>query len=232
MLFLEIQPFESKDRPEPDCELAEIAYSGMCRRVHKWTHYFKIYERHLEKFRGTNFRMLEIGVNGAGSLDMWRKYFGPAATIFGIDINPECAELDSQETPVRIGSQADPDFLKRVVEEMGGLDVVLDDGSHRAKHQRASFHALFPLLSEGGLYLIEDAHTSYWLRFGGGYRRRGTAIEFAKRIVDDMHSWYHRRRSITKAQHEIGSVTFHDSIIVIEKQRHERPRHVITNPTD
>lgn len=231
MLFLEIQPFASQDRPEPDCVLAEIAYSGKCRRVHKWTHYFKIYERYLDKFRGTDFRMLEIGVNGAGSLDMWRRYFGSAATIVGIDINPECAELDSPETPVRIGSQADPDFLKRVVGEMGGLDVVLDDGSHRAKHQRASFYALFPLLSEGGLYIIEDAHTSYWLRFGGGYRRRGTAIEFAKRIVDDMHSWYHRRRSITDAQYEIGSVTFHDSIIVIEKRHRERPRHVVTNPT-
>ena len=168
MLFLEIEPFASKDRPEHDCKLAEIAYSGECRRVHKWTHYFKIYERHLGKFRGTAFKMLEIGVNGAGSLDMWRRYFGPGATIFGIDINPDCAMLDAPETPVRIGSQADADFLKRVVEEMGGLDVVLDDGSHRAKHQRASFYALFPLLSEGGLYIIEDAHTSYWLRFGGG----------------------------------------------------------------
>ena len=230
MLFLEIESFVSKDRPSPDCELAEIAYSGECRRVHKWTHYFKIYERYLEKYRGSAFKMLEIGVNGGGSLDMWRSYFGDRATIFGIDINPDCASLDTPHAPVRIGSQADATFLRGVVDEMGGLDVVLDDGSHRAKHQRASFDALFPLLNEGGLYLIEDTHSSYWLRFGGGYRRRGTAIEFAKRIVDDMHGWYHRRRPQTSAQHEVGSVTFHDSIIVIEKRRRERPRHVITNP--
>lgn len=174
--------------------------------------------------------MLEIGVNGAGSLDMWREYFGSDATIYGIDINPECAAFDTPQTPVRIGSQDDPDFLQNVVREMGGLDVVLDDGSHKGRHQRKSFEVLFPLLNEGGLYIIEDTHTSYWLRFGGGMGRRGTAIEFAKRMVDDMHAWYHRRRAKTPAQHEVGSVIFHDSIIVIEKQRRDPPGHIITMP--
>lgn len=230
MLFLEIEPFASKIPPAPDCDLAQLAYSGRCRRIHKWTHYFRIYERHLEKYRGTAFKMLEIGVSGGGSLDMWREYFGRQATLYGVDINPDCAKLDTPQTPVRIGSQADPDFLRRVVDEMGGLDVVLDDGSHKAKHQRESFEALFPLLSDGGLYIIEDTHTSYWWRFGGGLRKRGTAIEFAKRIVDDMHGWYHRRSTNSRAQHEVGAVTFYDSIIVIEKQRHDRPRHVIVKP--
>ena len=230
MLFLEIAPFALKTSPDPDCDLAEIAYSGRCRRVHKWTHYFRIYERHLAKYRGSAFKMLEIGVNGGGSLDMWREYFGPKASIFGIDINPDCAELDTPQSPVRVGSQADPGFLRTVVKEMGGLDVVLDDGSHKGKHQRKSFEVLFPLLNEGGLYIIEDTHTSYWLRFGGGFGRPGTAIGFAKRIVDDMHAWYHRRRPRTPAQTEVGSVTFHDSIIVIEKMRRDPPGHVITMP--
>ena len=230
MLFLEIEPFAAKGRPDPDCDLAEIAYSGRCRRVHKWTHYFKIYERYLSKYRGTPFKMLEIGVSGGGSLDMWCEYFGSEAAIYGVDINPECAKLDTIRTPVRVGSQANAEFLRSVVKEMGGLDIVLDDGSHKARHQRKSFEVLFPLLSEGGLYIIEDTHTSYWLRFGGGFRRRGTAIEFAKQIVDDMHAWYHRRRPKTQAQHEVGSVAFYDSMIVIEKQHRKRPSHVITLP--
>jgi hypothetical protein len=231
MLFLEIEPFALTTPPEPDCELAEVAYSGRCRRVHKWTHYFRVYERYLQKYRGTKFRMLEIGVSGGGSLDMWREYFGPKAVLFGVDINPECAKLDTPEAPVRIGSQADGDFLRRVVEEMGGLEIVLDDGSHKARHQSDSFEALFPLLSDGGLYIIEDTHTSYWWRFGGGLRKRGTAIEYAKRLVDDMHAWYHGRRAKSRAQHEIGSVAFYDSIIVIEKRLHEKPQHVIVKPS-
>ncbi len=45
---------------------------------------------------------------------------------------------------------------------MGGVDVVLDDGSHIATLQRISFEALFPMLPDGGLYIIEDTHTAYW----------------------------------------------------------------------
>lgn len=211
----------AQDPPEPTTDLARIAYSGSCRRVHKWTHYFEIYERYLAKFREADFRMLEIGVFGGGSLDMWREYFGPQATIFGIDINPECKSLNTAETPVRIGSQADHSFLDRVVSEMGGVDVVLDDGSHYGHHQRASFEILFPLLSEGGLYIIEDACTSYWLR----YSPFQSAIGLAWQIVNDMHSWYHGKGTRTPGRDQVGAVHFHDSMIVIEKKRRARPSH-------
>ena len=109
------------------------------------------------------------------------QYLGPEATIHGVDIDPTCAKLSSDDLPVHIGSQADPGFLQAVVERMGGVDVVLDDGSHVAKHQRASFDVLFPLLPAGGLYVIEDTHTAYWARHGGGYRRPGTAIQMSKK---------------------------------------------------
>jgi len=52
--------------------------------------------------------MLEIGVSFGGSLEMWREYFGPEATIFGIDIDPECANRFARPNQVRIGSQDDP----------------------------------------------------------------------------------------------------------------------------
>ena len=65
------------------------------------------------RFRDTEFRMLEIGVWKGGSLDMWRRYFGASATIVGIDVNPECAQVVDSPNVVRIGSQDDPDFLLR-----------------------------------------------------------------------------------------------------------------------
>ena len=109
--------------------------------------------------------MLEIGVFMGGSLALWRKFLGPDAVIFGIDINPSCIAFDGQFACVRIGSQDDPQFLRSIVAEMGGIDVVLDDGSHIASHQRASFDLLFPLLSDGGHYIVEDMHTAYWRSF-------------------------------------------------------------------
>jgi hypothetical protein len=44
---------------------------------------------------------------------------------------------------VRIGSQADPEFLRRVVREFGPFDLIIDDGSHHSSHIIATFNHLF-----------------------------------------------------------------------------------------
>ena len=159
---------------------------------------------------------------------MWHDYLGREATIFGIDINPDCAQHNGGFAQVRIGSQSDPDFLRGVVAEMGGLDVVIDDGSHVASHQRASFHALFPLLDDRGAYICEDTHTAYWRGWAeGGYRRSLTFMEFAKSVVDDMHADFHTRpQSVTGAHRSIGGVHFYNSMIVIEKEPQHAPSHL------
>ncbi|KLE33680.1 hypothetical protein AAW01_04475 [Aurantiacibacter gangjinensis] len=207
--------------------LGQIFCSGDGRPVDKWVHYIPIYERYLEHLRGSSFKMLEIGVFQGGSLDMWRSYFGDECTLFGVDIDSKTVDRVSPPNQVRIGSQDDPAFLADVVREMGGLDLVLDDGSHVGKHQWSTFETLFPLLSEGGLYIIEDTHTSYWWQYGGGQMRRRTANNLAKQIIDDMHAWYHKRKQITAAKTQIDAMHIHDSIIVIEKRTRGKPRRVL-----
>ena len=66
--------------------------------IQKWDHYFPIYEAHLSHLVGKEFFFLEIGVGQGGSLQMWRKYFGPLATIVGIDHMPRCKKLESEGT--------------------------------------------------------------------------------------------------------------------------------------
>ncbi|MGC2636053.1 MAG: class I SAM-dependent methyltransferase [Acidobacteriaceae bacterium] len=205
-----------------DC--AKLFYSHHGRIIHKWIHYLDIYDRHFAPFRGTAVKMLEIGVFKGGSLDLWRKFFGAQATIFGVDINPECAALVTPPNQVRTGSQADPEFLRSVVQEMGTPEIILDDGSHRAPHQRVSFDTLFPLLRDGGLYVIEDLHTSYSPGiFEGGYRRKGSAIERVKDMIDDMHAWYHPRATTTPARDQIYAIHVYDSIVILEKRKITRP---------
>lgn len=178
-------------------------------------------------------RMLEIGVDRGGSLQLWHKYFGPDAIIFGIDANPECRQVADAGVEVRIGSQADPGFLNSVVDEMGGLDIVLDDGSHKASHQRISFDCLFPRLSENGLYICEDLQTSYWPAYEGGLRREGTFMELVKSMIDWLHDWYilprEKRRQGFNDQYGFAAGVFgihvYDGIVVIEKRRKERPFH-------
>jgi hypothetical protein len=218
----------------PDTErsrtpLHKVFYTNRGPIVQKWRHYLDVYDRHLSRFRNSSFRMLEIGVDEGGSMRLWRDYFGSQAVLFGVDINPSCKHLNGIDAQIRIGSQDDASFLKHVVAEMGGVDVVVDDGSHIAAHQRQSFNTLFPLLNPNGIYICEDLHTSYWRgSYQGGYKRRGSLIEFAKDIIDDLHSDFHRHgsRCLENANRLITGVHFYNSIVVIEKSPQERPSHI------
>lgn len=238
----DIGPFHDADcskLPGPDAGPIETAFFGHKGRiVHKWHHYLPLYDRYFAPYRkgietsGAQsrrrpLRMLEIGVSFGGSLELWRRYFGPEAVLFGIDINPACAAFDGEGgNVIRIGSQADPAFLKRVVAEMGGVDVVLDDGSHQAAHQKASFETLFPLLETGGLYVVEDLHTAYWRDFGGGYASDQSFVATLKQLIDDMHHWYHKGgEQISAAAGFVGALHLHDSIAFIEKTRVAPPAH-------
>lgn len=213
---------------ETDLEREFFGNTG--RPVDKWIHYLAAYQQHFGAYRGTPVRMLEIGVFRGGSLDLWRRYFGPEATIVGIDIDPGCAERVTAPNHVRIGSQDDPAFLASVVAEFGPFDIVLDDGSHVGKHQRTSFEQLFPAVRPGGVYAIEDLHTSYWPRgYDGGWRRRGTGIDLVKSLIDDMHGWYYRRDTRSPAREWISGIHVYDSLVVIDKQQRGMPQRILVN---
>ena len=217
------------DRAQASGPIGRLFFENDAEIVHKWLHYLPIYEKLFAPFVGTPVRFLEIGVSKGGSLRLWRRYFGDAATLFGIDVDPTCAAQNGRYAQVRIGSQDDAAFLGGVVAEMGGLDVVLDDGSHVARHQRASFETLFPKLSEGGLYVLEDLQTAYWPNYEGGLRRPGTAIEFLKAKVDDMHRPYFARgANVPHAMTDIESVQFFDAIAAVAKRKQAPRRHVMS----
>ena len=61
--------------------------------IHKWHHYFEIYENHFSRFIGKNPTVLEIGVQNGGSLEMWNYFFDGECKIFGIDINEKCKNI-------------------------------------------------------------------------------------------------------------------------------------------
>jgi len=191
--------------------------------AHKWHHYLDLYDRHLGRFRGQAVHVLEIGIYRGGSLQVWKSYFGERAIIHGIDIDPACARLAEERVVPHIGDQADVDFLRQVMREMGRVDVVIDDGGHRAALQIATFEALYPLIDPNGVYVCEDTRTSYWRRYGGGYRRPGTFIEYAKALVEPLHVWYVEDDGIVRdetfARMTLG-IFFYDSMVVLEK----RPR--------
>ena len=201
------------------------------RRIHKWKHYFDIYDRHFSKFRNTDVHVVEFGVSDGGSLQMWKNYFGPKAKIYGIDINPHCKQLEEDQINIIIGDQEDRNFLKQLGKSIPKIDILIDDGGHSMKQQINTYEELFPLIDKNGIYLCEDIHTSYRKGAGGGYKRRGTFIEYSKNFIDFIHAWHSkqpRRLAVSDFTRSVYSLNYYDSILVIEKRPIEEPYSLVT----
>ena len=210
------------------------------RNLHKWHHYFEIYERFFARLRDrAELRLLEIGVFRGGSLDLWKSYFHRDALVVGVDIDPACKAFARPESKVavEIGDQSDPAFLKSVALRYGPFDVIIDDGGHMTSQQIASFDALYPeALTDDGIYLVEDLHTNFWRGF------RDTKLSFvdlAKSLVDRLHEPYFQHESelffrsgderqlrdlsVTRFCADTLAISFFDSIVVFEKRRRSVP---------
>jgi SAM-dependent methyltransferase len=207
--------------------LEEYFFGNSGRLIHKWHHYFEIYHRHLEKFRGRAPVVLEIGVYYGGSLQMWREYFGSGASIVGVDVNPECLFFQGEAITVLIGDQADRRFLAGLRGRFPKIDIVIDDGGHTMAQQIATFEELYPHVQPDGVYLCEDVHTSYWPEYGGGYRREGTFIEYSKALVDRLHAWHSHEPgfAVDGITRSTFALHFYDSILVAEKRPLQPPVH-------
>jgi cephalosporin hydroxylase len=138
-----------------------IYYAHQGRAAYKWHHYLELYDRHLGRFRGRPVRVLELGIHAGGSLQLWKAYFGEHAVIHGIDIDPACTQFAEPQIVPHIGDQADTGFLQQVIDRMGGVDVLIDDASHKGRDQIASFELLYPLIDPDGVYICEDTRSAY-----------------------------------------------------------------------
>lgn len=198
--------------------------------IHKWENYFKIYESYFQEFRQRNVKFLEIGVQYGGSLRMWSEYF-LKAKIYGIDINPDCKKLEGKNIDIQIGSQNDKKFLKKYADYVDNLDIIIDDGGHTMEQQLNTFKILFPILNDGGIYIVEDVESSYQNMYGGGPNRSGTFIEFSKKIIDYINANHSDFSSLKPNWYSsnIEYVHYYNNVIVFKKQKIDRFPVIISN---
>lgn len=129
----------------------------------KWDPYFDVYETWFAKFRGQAPRILEVGVQHGGSAQMWLEYFGPGTKIVGVDVDTKCLQHTSDDVEILIGDQEDPKFWQDFfATHTDAFDIVIDDGGHRMKQMIMTFVLASKHINDGGIYLVEDVHTSYW----------------------------------------------------------------------
>jgi hypothetical protein len=121
---------------------------------------------------------IEIGVNNGGSILMWRDYF-QNSKVLGLDNNlPYCKERKEGKDMDRVElidlDQSIPELLEEFSKSHNNIDVIIEDGSHKMYDQQITLAKLFKTLKSGGLYILEDLHTSleapipekYWCNWG------------------------------------------------------------------
>jgi len=144
--------------------------------------YTKIYHDILNKYKNEKFNFMEIGVFYGASIKMWNDYFNKA-TIYAADnyigkngngnifLEPDrfVKEVENDKNiydrvNITYLDQSKEDdlinFLNKCNKENIKFKIILDDGSHLMKDQQLTFFYLFDLLEDGGIFIMENTHTS------------------------------------------------------------------------
>ncbi|MER9299901.1 hypothetical protein NKI38_25860 [Mesorhizobium sp. M0621] len=166
----------------------------------KWSIYLTTYDRIFSKYRNMPVRILEIGVQNGGALEIWRRYFANAELVLGCDINEACGNLvfDDKKVAVVVGDANADEIERNILGRSKEFDIIIDDGSHKSSDIIRTFARYFPHLSEGGVYITEDLHCSYWAEYEGGLYDPLSSMSFFKRLLDVVnyeHWGLDRRRT-------------------------------------
>jgi len=192
--------------------------------------YTPVYDALMRASRRKAVRLLEVGVGGytgalgGESLRMWASYFR-RGRITGIDLYDKTA-LTAGRVQVFQCSQVDTPKLTALAQELGPFDFIIDDGSHLNAHQIETFGILWPLLKDGGVYIVEDVQTSYWPAYGGGplgtpgYAK--SCMRWFKDLVDSVNLPEFLQPAPGKLDAGIASIAFHHNLIVLKKDLAER----------
>ncbi|MFC3322092.1 glycoside hydrolase family 99-like domain-containing protein [Mesorhizobium cantuariense] len=171
---------------EHDVSLRDLYNAHSGKVSDKWSIYLSAYDRIFSEYRNKPVRILEIGVQNGGSLEIWRRYFAKAELVLGCDINLACGNLifDDEKIAVVVGDANTDEVERSIAARSEKFDIIIDDGSHSSSDIIRSFARYFPHLSEDGVYIAEDLHCSYWREFGGGLYDPLSSMSFFKRLLD------------------------------------------------
>lgn len=183
----------------------------------KHSNYFEIYDKLLTKFVDKRITFVEIGILDGGSLFMFRNFLGKRARIIGIDLNPNAKKWEDYGFEVFIGDQSNRNFWKSLFDQIGNIDVLLDDGGHKNDQQILTVSSVLPYINDEGLIIVEDTHTSF-VKFESF--KKLTFIEFISRKIPSLHARNNeltiKEDSFTK---HVSSIEFFTGIVAISVDR-------------
>ncbi len=145
-------------------EIVDMIDHYMTDKHHEHDFFNLIYNDLFKSLRNEVKKFVEVGIYDGESIRLWRDYF-INAEIYGLDINPENADnkLGSTNrdrlTLIKM-DQSNVDEIESFSSSHNDIDVILDDGSHRMYDQQITLAKMFKSLKSGGIFIIEDLHTS------------------------------------------------------------------------
>jgi cephalosporin hydroxylase len=158
--------FFTRRRPwEANAQLTAMIENGILDHAafpQKMPHILAFYRRLLAGLDREPASILEIGVKGGGSTACWKALF-PGASVVGVDIKLRrwLTRQPSEDGVVYLqGDQTDVARLEEIATRYGPFDLVIDDGSHVTDHVAGTLRCLLPHVRPGGVYVIEDTHSS------------------------------------------------------------------------
>jgi demethylmacrocin O-methyltransferase len=233
--FLLINPFLSARTAYK--YLDQLALSAGTDKSSAFHNYTKVYAQYFHPLRKKKIKFLEIGIYKGDSVKLWDRYFKNGDLHF-IDITSEYIQYYSPTAHYHYADQSNFQEMEKLASSLGSnFDIIIDDGGHRMEQQIISFQALFPHVKSGGLYIIEDLHTSYWQVYGGygsigaPLNGPGTCVEFLKNLVDDLNytagvttsanfdlAPKELKNTLNTYQKTIDSIHFYQSLCIIIKK--------------
>jgi len=134
--------------------------------------YADFYEGYFGPIRESVKSFLEIGVYHGASMRVWLEYF-PNARVCGLDDArwQKSWDFGTDRAAVILVDQCSRGCLAEVLKRtVDAFDIVLDDGGHTMWQQQVSLAGLLPGVKSGGLYVLEDLHSSFMPVIGYGQK--------------------------------------------------------------
>lgn len=139
-----------------DNSLMDIAESFPTDKHYLHNYFNQVYQDVLYPLKNNVNIFLEIGILDGNSLKVFKKFF-KNAKIYGVDLTNSIIDGDIEVIKC---DQSNPEELYDLSKKFDNVDIILDDGSHKMYDQQITLAILFPMLKPGGLYILEDLHTS------------------------------------------------------------------------
>ena len=170
--------------------------------------YVPVYAALIEARRAAVRTVVEIGTASGASAVAWAAYF-PNARVHAVDVSLKDVVFGKDEPRIafhELDSTHEPG-VARLLRDVGPVDVLVDDGSHRPEDQLRTLELFAAGMSaDGGVYFVEDLNPSWappqshFDRLRAAAERRGLAharlydLRAVKNRFDDLLAVFAREK--------------------------------------